>query len=143
MDSDRQYSLRRSKRHKTASSILTSAKQYTMNNEKFEESTIDVSYLRTIGLDFMQNIHKRYTLYYDETNNIRRLTLTDIRRIAETAKRRVVLLAAPALLVQCAELVGQKRRRVEQLPQDATCMGTSHQGGAPQSESLQQNRKTY
>ena len=48
-----------------------------MNNEKLEESTIDVSYLRTIGLDFMQNIHKRYTLYYDETNNIRRLTLTE------------------------------------------------------------------
>ncbi|WP_076573151.1 DUF3800 domain-containing protein [Janthinobacterium sp. TND4EL3] len=48
-----------------------------MNNEKHEESAIDVSFLRTTELDFMQNIHKRYTLYYDETNNIRRLTLTD------------------------------------------------------------------
>lgn len=48
-----------------------------MNNKKREESTIDVSYLRTIELHFMQNIDKRYTLYYDETNNIRRLMLTD------------------------------------------------------------------
>lgn len=77
MDSNRQYSLRSSKCHKTASPILAPAKQYAMNNEKLEESAIDLSFLRTTELDFMQNIHKRYTLYYDETNNIRRLTLTD------------------------------------------------------------------
>ena len=47
-----------------------------MNNETPEESIIDVDRLRPIGLDFMANIHKRYTLYYDETNNIRRLVLT-------------------------------------------------------------------
>lgn len=77
MDSNRKYSLRSSKRHKTASSILAPAKQYAMNNEKLEESAIDVSFLRTTELAFMENIHKRYTLYYDETNNIRRLTLTE------------------------------------------------------------------
>jgi hypothetical protein len=48
-----------------------------MNNEKLEESAIDVSRFRPVGLDFIPNIHKRYTLYYDETNNIRRLELTD------------------------------------------------------------------
>lgn len=48
-----------------------------MNNEKPEVFTIDVDCFRPIGLDFMPNIHKRYTLYYDETNNIRRLALTD------------------------------------------------------------------
>lgn len=48
-----------------------------MANENSEESTIDVNRFRPIGLDFMANIQKRYTLYYDETNNIRRLVLTD------------------------------------------------------------------
>ncbi|WP_186190986.1 DUF3800 domain-containing protein [Burkholderia gladioli] len=48
-----------------------------MNDEKPKELTIDVNRFRHIGLDFMSNIHKRYTLYYDETNNIRRLVLTD------------------------------------------------------------------
>ena len=48
-----------------------------MSNEKPEESAVDVGSFRFFGLDFMPNIHKRYTLYYDETNNIRRLALTD------------------------------------------------------------------
>jgi len=48
-----------------------------MSNEKPEESAVDVGSFRSFGLDFMPNIHKRYTLYYDETNNIRRLALTD------------------------------------------------------------------
>ena len=52
-------------------------KRYAMNNEKIEKSTIDVSFLISNELEFMQNIHKQYTMYYDETNNIRRLTLTD------------------------------------------------------------------
>lgn len=47
-----------------------------MNNEKPKESAFDVNCLRPMWLDFMPNIHKRYTLYYDETNNIRRLALT-------------------------------------------------------------------
>lgn len=46
-----------------------------MSREKPEESIIDVNRFRPIGLDFMQNVDKRYTLYYDETNNIRRLVL--------------------------------------------------------------------
>jgi hypothetical protein len=53
------------------------AKDDAMNNEKQEESSIDVNCFRPLWLDFMPNIHKRYTLYYDETNNIRRLSLTD------------------------------------------------------------------
>ncbi|WP_322003830.1 DUF3800 domain-containing protein [Paraburkholderia tropica] len=48
-----------------------------MNNEKHEESTIDVKHLRPSWLELMPNIHKQYTIYYDETNNIRRLALTD------------------------------------------------------------------
>lgn len=48
-----------------------------MNNEKNKESAFDVRRFRPMLLDFMPNIHKRYTLYYDETNNIRRLALTD------------------------------------------------------------------
>lgn len=48
-----------------------------MNNEYPKESILDLNRLRPFGLDFMPNIHKRYTLYYDETNNIRRLVLTD------------------------------------------------------------------
>ncbi|PRE06061.1 hypothetical protein C6P91_10370 [Burkholderia multivorans] len=47
-----------------------------MNNGNREKPTIDVERFRPVGLDFMPNVHKRYTLYYDETNNIRRLTLT-------------------------------------------------------------------
>ncbi|MHA6908198.1 DUF3800 domain-containing protein [Ralstonia pseudosolanacearum] len=46
-----------------------------MSREKPEESIIDVNRFRPIGLDFMPNVDKRYTLYYDETNNIRRLVL--------------------------------------------------------------------
>lgn len=48
----------------------------TMATENPEEFTIDVNRFRPIGLDFMPNIQKRYRLYYDETNNIRRLVLT-------------------------------------------------------------------
>lgn len=48
-----------------------------MNNENAKESAFDVSCIRPMWLDSMPNIHKRYTLYYDETNNIRRLALTD------------------------------------------------------------------
>lgn len=48
-----------------------------MNNEKPEEAAIDVNCFRPMWLDSMPNIHERYTLYYDETNNIRRLALTD------------------------------------------------------------------
>lgn len=47
-----------------------------MDNAKPKESAFDVDCLRPAWLDFMPNIHKRYTLYYDETNNIRRLALT-------------------------------------------------------------------
>jgi hypothetical protein len=47
-----------------------------MDNEKPKESAFDVDCLRPAWLDFMPNIHKRYTLYYDETNNTRRLALT-------------------------------------------------------------------
>jgi hypothetical protein len=48
-----------------------------MKNEKLEAPTLDVSQLRPAWLGLMQNIHKRYTLYYDETNNIRRLMLKE------------------------------------------------------------------
>ena len=48
-----------------------------MNDEKFKEPAFDVNCLRPLWLDFMPNIHKQYTLYYDETNNIRRLALTE------------------------------------------------------------------
>lgn len=48
-----------------------------MNDEKFKESAFDVNCFRPVWLDFMPNIHKQYTLYYDETNNIRRLALTE------------------------------------------------------------------
>lgn len=48
-----------------------------MKNEKPEASVIDVCSFRLGELDLMPNIHKHYTLYYDETNNIRRLALTD------------------------------------------------------------------
>lgn len=48
-----------------------------MNNKKPEESVFDVNRFRPVELAFMPNVHKRYTLYYDETNNIRRLALTD------------------------------------------------------------------
>lgn len=48
-----------------------------MSNEKPDEITVDVNRFRPSWLDFMANIHKRYTLYYDETNNIRSLALTD------------------------------------------------------------------
>ncbi len=47
-----------------------------MNNEKPKEFAFDVNCFRPTWLDFMPNIHKPYTLYYDETNNIRRLALT-------------------------------------------------------------------
>ncbi|MDN7534193.1 DUF3800 domain-containing protein [Burkholderia orbicola] len=48
-----------------------------MNKEQPEKYPIDISHMRPVVLDFMTNIDKRYTLYYDETNNIRRLVLTD------------------------------------------------------------------
>ena len=48
-----------------------------MNNEKTEEAAIDINCFRPVWLDLMPNINKQYTLYYDETNNIRRLALTD------------------------------------------------------------------
>lgn len=54
-----------------------STKHDAMNNEKPEDSSIDINCFRPTWLSFMPNIHKRYTLYYDETNNIRRLTITD------------------------------------------------------------------
>lgn len=48
-----------------------------MNSQIPEKDAIDISRLRHSSLDYMPNIHKAYTLYYDETNNIRRLALTE------------------------------------------------------------------
>lgn len=48
-----------------------------MENGKTEVSSLDVNTFRPPELFFVPNIHKRYTLFYDETNNIRRLALTD------------------------------------------------------------------
>lgn len=48
-----------------------------MSTDKNKRTVIDASVFRTCGLDFMRNINKPYTLYYDETNNIRSLSLTE------------------------------------------------------------------
>ena len=63
--------------HSAVELIEDLAKQDAMNNEEPEESTFDVSHIRHPMLDYMPNTDKRYTLFYDETNNIRRLVLTD------------------------------------------------------------------
>lgn len=48
-----------------------------MSIREAEKSAIDVSCFQSVGLNFLPNIQERYTLYYDETNNIRRLALTN------------------------------------------------------------------
>ncbi len=52
-------------------------KHDAMNNETPVESAMDNNRFRPIWLDFIPNVHKRYPLYYDEANNIRRLVLKD------------------------------------------------------------------
>lgn len=49
----------------------------TETTEASEQAVVDVGRMRPIWLGLMPNIHKRYTLFYDETNNIRRLAITD------------------------------------------------------------------
>ncbi|WP_122564443.1 DUF3800 domain-containing protein [Pseudomonas viridiflava] len=47
-----------------------------MIDDSSEKIVIDAGLFRFPGQDLMKNINKAYTLYYDETNNIRRLSLT-------------------------------------------------------------------
>jgi hypothetical protein len=47
-----------------------------MTDDSYEKTVIDAGLFRFPGQDFVRNINKPYTLYYDETNNIRSLSLT-------------------------------------------------------------------
>ena len=47
-----------------------------MIDDSSEKIVIDAGLFRFPGQDLMKNINKAYTLYYDETNNIRSLSLT-------------------------------------------------------------------
>ncbi|WP_439125915.1 MAG: DUF3800 domain-containing protein (plasmid) [Pseudomonas rhizophila] len=48
-----------------------------MSEDSCEKNIFDARLFRVPALEFMRNINKAFTLYYDETNNIRSLSLTE------------------------------------------------------------------